>query len=107
MSPAKEPAPNEGSNGESPDLAQVSSTPLSLPSPPSNMPSHPQRTELDANPDQAYRELAKGEQAATALEANLTNLESKLDAMLLALEDKAGGGGEECKEARACQDNGS
>ncbi|KFH47950.1 hypothetical protein ACRE_011610 [Hapsidospora chrysogenum ATCC 11550] len=35
---------------------------------------------------QAYRELAKGEQAASAMEANLTNLEKKLDAMLSAFE---------------------
>ncbi|KAG8419796.1 hypothetical protein J3458_004636 [Metarhizium acridum] len=33
----------------------------------------------------------RGEQAATALEANLTHLESKLDAMLAALEKKASG----------------
>ncbi|KAG6000795.1 hypothetical protein E4U21_005014 [Claviceps maximensis] len=38
---------------------------------------------------QTYRELAKGEQTATQLEANLTVLESKLEAMLQALEDKA------------------
>ncbi|KAJ6787699.1 hypothetical protein PWT90_10162 [Aphanocladium album] len=36
----------------------------------------------------AYRELTKGEQTATQLEANLTNLESKLDAMLAAFEQQ-------------------
>ncbi|KAL6908493.1 hypothetical protein GGI43DRAFT_392891 [Trichoderma evansii] len=35
---------------------------------------------------QALRELSKGEQTATAMEANLTNLESKLDALLAAFE---------------------
>ncbi|PTB46838.1 uncharacterized protein TrAFT101_003722 [Trichoderma asperellum] len=35
---------------------------------------------------QALRELARGEQTATAMEANLTNLESKLDALLAAFE---------------------
>ncbi|QLI65603.1 uncharacterized protein G6M90_00g012120 [Metarhizium brunneum] len=61
MSPAEEQTPSKGSDREPADLAQ------------------------------AYRELVKGEQAATALEANLTNLESKLDAMLAALEEKASG----------------
>ncbi|KAL6828337.1 hypothetical protein V8C40DRAFT_240771 [Trichoderma camerunense] len=36
---------------------------------------------------QALRELARGEQTATAMEANLTNLESKLDAILAAFDD--------------------
>ncbi|RGP73787.1 hypothetical protein FLONG3_6208 [Fusarium longipes] len=40
----------------------------------------------DADLAQAYRELARGEQAATNLENNLTNLESRLDAILAALE---------------------
>ncbi|KAG5981970.1 hypothetical protein E4U55_002456 [Claviceps digitariae] len=35
---------------------------------------------------QTYRDLAKGEQTASQLEANLTVLESKLEAMLHALE---------------------
>ncbi|TDZ17819.1 hypothetical protein Cob_v009360 [Colletotrichum orbiculare MAFF 240422] len=35
---------------------------------------------------QAYRDLLRGEQAATALEANLTNLENRLDALLAAFE---------------------
>ncbi|KAF4123581.1 hypothetical protein GMORB2_6282 [Geosmithia morbida] len=35
---------------------------------------------------QAYRDLARGEQTAAALESNLSNLENKLDAMLAALE---------------------
>ncbi|OAA69479.1 hypothetical protein ISF_02749 [Cordyceps fumosorosea ARSEF 2679] len=38
----------------------------------------------------AYREITKGEQTATQLEANLTNLESKLDAMLAAFEQQQG-----------------
>ncbi|RMJ04907.1 hypothetical protein CDV36_014428, partial [Fusarium kuroshium] len=37
----------------------------------------------------AYRDLARGEQTATALEVNLSNLESKLDAILAALEARA------------------
>ncbi|KAF5598290.1 hypothetical protein FPCIR_3211 [Fusarium pseudocircinatum] len=40
----------------------------------------------DADMAQAYRDLARGEQAATALENNLSNLESRLDAILAALE---------------------
>ncbi|TQV99430.1 hypothetical protein V2A60_004905 [Cordyceps javanica] len=40
----------------------------------------------------AYREITKGEQTATQLEANLTNLESKLDAMLAAFEQQQQGG---------------
>ncbi|KAJ0150627.1 putative Cystinosin like protein [Fusarium oxysporum f. sp. albedinis] len=39
-----------------------------------------------ACPWNAYRDLARGEQAATALENNLSNLESRLDAILAALE---------------------
>ncbi|TID04394.1 hypothetical protein CH35J_002610 [Colletotrichum higginsianum] len=35
---------------------------------------------------QAYRDLVRGEQAAAALEANLTTLESRLDALLAAFE---------------------
>ncbi|KAF5027672.1 hypothetical protein F66182_233 [Fusarium sp. NRRL 66182] len=42
----------------------------------------------DADLAQAYRDLARGEQAATALESNLSNLESRLDAILAALEAK-------------------
>ncbi|KAL2124586.1 hypothetical protein VTJ04DRAFT_951 [Mycothermus thermophilus] len=37
---------------------------------------------------QALRELARGEQTASTLEANLTSLESKLDAILAALGDE-------------------
>ncbi|CAI6054917.1 unnamed protein product [Clonostachys chloroleuca] len=50
-------------------------------------PSGPSKAQGDANDlAQAYRELLRGEQAATALEANLSNLESKLDALLAAYE---------------------
>ncbi|KAK7752454.1 hypothetical protein SLS62_005607 [Diatrype stigma] len=38
---------------------------------------------------QAFKDLAKGEQHAAALEANLTNLESKLDALLASIEGGA------------------
>ncbi|KAJ2976073.1 hypothetical protein NQ176_g5158 [Zarea fungicola] len=41
----------------------------------------------------AYLELTKGEQTASQLEANLTNLESKLDAMLAAFEQQERGHG--------------
>ncbi|OAA43234.1 hypothetical protein NOR_04601 [Metarhizium rileyi] len=64
MPPEKGQAPDEERSGETVDLAQ------------------------------AYRDLAKGEQTATALEANLANLESKLDAMLAVLEEKASAEGE-------------
>ncbi|KAI8152847.1 hypothetical protein K4K49_009007 [Colletotrichum sp. SAR 10_70] len=40
---------------------------------------------------QAYRDLQRGEQAASALEANLTNLENRLDALLAAFESSEGG----------------
>ncbi|KAF5134189.1 hypothetical protein E5D57_004822 [Metarhizium anisopliae] len=66
MSPAEEQTPSKGSDCKPADLAQ------------SDLPPH-------TNPRR------RGEQAATALEANLTNLESKLDAMLAALEEKASG----------------
>ncbi|VUC27139.1 unnamed protein product [Clonostachys rosea] len=50
-------------------------------------PSEPPKAQGDANDlAKAYRELLRGEQAATALEANLSNLESKLDALLAAYE---------------------
>ncbi|KAI9167002.1 hypothetical protein HJFPF1_03121 [Paramyrothecium foliicola] len=42
----------------------------------------------DADLAQAYKDLLRGEQAATALEANLSNLESKLDALLATFEAK-------------------
>ncbi|OAA77819.1 hypothetical protein LEL_04642 [Akanthomyces lecanii RCEF 1005] len=48
---------------------------------------------LPSNPQDlatAYREITKGEQTAAQLEANLTNLESKLDAMLAAFEQQEG-----------------
>ncbi|KAI9904755.1 hypothetical protein N3K66_001284 [Trichothecium roseum] len=50
-------------------------------------PAAPDLTDTEAvDLAQAYQELAKGEQAATAMEANLSNLESKLDALLAAFE---------------------
>ncbi|CAH0049494.1 unnamed protein product [Clonostachys solani] len=50
-------------------------------------PSGSSKAQGDANDlAQAYRELLRGEQAASTLEANLTNLESKLDALLAAYE---------------------
>ncbi|KAH7162780.1 hypothetical protein B0J13DRAFT_19242 [Dactylonectria estremocensis] len=45
-----------------------------------------QTSSSDADLAQAYRDLTRGEQTATALEANLSNLESKLDAILAVLE---------------------
>ncbi|GAP83432.2 hypothetical protein SAMD00023353_0202110 [Rosellinia necatrix] len=35
---------------------------------------------------QAFRDLARGEQQAAAIEANLANLESKLDALLASID---------------------
>lgn len=50
----------------------------------------PTQREAGAGPEgdlaQALRDLARGEQAATAMEANLTTLESKLDALLAAFD---------------------
>ncbi|KAK7421937.1 hypothetical protein QQX98_001931 [Neonectria punicea] len=40
----------------------------------------------DADLAQAYRDLVRGEQTAAALEANLSNIETKLDDILNALE---------------------
>ncbi|RYO74799.1 hypothetical protein DL764_010682 [Monosporascus ibericus] len=37
---------------------------------------------------QAFNDLARGEQHATALEANLTNLENRLDALLASIEGR-------------------
>ncbi|KFA62549.1 hypothetical protein S40285_05707 [Stachybotrys chlorohalonatus IBT 40285] len=48
---------------------------------------------------QAYRDILKGEQAATAIESNLTNLERKLDAMLAAIE-----GAETAKESTSTKE---
>ncbi|KUI65791.1 hypothetical protein VM1G_11372 [Cytospora mali] len=39
---------------------------------------------------QAFRDLARGEQTASALEANLTSLESKLDELLASFTGSAG-----------------
>ncbi|ROW01487.1 hypothetical protein VSDG_02262 [Cytospora chrysosperma] len=51
--------------------------------------SNPQpRTEQELS--QAFRDLARGEQTAAALEANLTSLESKLDELLASFMSKAG-----------------
>jgi hypothetical protein len=47
---------------------------------------------------QAYKDLLRGEQAATALEANLTNLESKLDALLAAFEANEAKGAEKTEK---------
>ncbi|KAL6696187.1 hypothetical protein J3F84DRAFT_327105 [Trichoderma pleuroticola] len=53
--------------------------------------SKPDQDQPEAAPEvdlaQALRELARGEQTATAMETNLTNLESKLDAILAAFDD--------------------
>ncbi|PNP54393.1 hypothetical protein THARTR1_05600 [Trichoderma harzianum] len=48
--------------------------------------SKPDQDQPEAAPE-ALRELARGEQTATAMETNLTNLESKLDAILAAFDD--------------------
>ncbi|KAI5465945.1 hypothetical protein BGZ63DRAFT_374939 [Mariannaea sp. PMI_226] len=53
---------------------------------PSSNDNRPSSSSSDVDLAQAYRDLARGEQAATALEANLANLESKLDTILAALE---------------------
>ncbi|KAI1402329.1 hypothetical protein F4819DRAFT_485638 [Hypoxylon fuscum] len=55
----------QGSNGEA-DVSSVVAT----------------QTELA----QAFKDIARGEQQAAALEANLTSLESKLDALLASIE---------------------
>jgi hypothetical protein len=47
---------------------------------------------------QTYKDLLRGEQAATALEANLTNLESKLDALLAAFEANEAKGAEKTEK---------
>lgn len=44
----------------------------------------------DADLAQAFRELVRGEQTAQILESSLTNLESKLDALLASFEARDG-----------------
>ncbi|KAI0482423.1 hypothetical protein GGR56DRAFT_186342 [Xylariaceae sp. FL0804] len=41
---------------------------------------------------QAFRDVARGEQQAAAMEASLTKLESKLDALLASIENGDGAG---------------
>ncbi|KAL3423850.1 hypothetical protein PVAG01_05597 [Phlyctema vagabunda] len=45
-------------------------------------------TTSDADLAQAFKDLARGEKTAQALEANLTNLEKKIDDLLASFEDK-------------------
>ncbi|KAI6785557.1 uncharacterized protein J7T54_005891 [Emericellopsis cladophorae] len=44
------------------------------------------KVQTEADLAQAYKEIMRGEQAATAMENNLSNLESKLDAILAAFD---------------------
>jgi hypothetical protein len=56
------------------------------PPPESSKPAAAAADDNAADLAQAYKDLVRGEQAAAALESNLTNLESKLDALLAAFE---------------------
>ncbi|KAI0553790.1 hypothetical protein F4679DRAFT_580506 [Xylaria curta] len=46
----------------------------------------PSASTAQAEMAQAFRDLARGEQQAAAIEANLSSLESKLDALLASIE---------------------
>ncbi|KAI8632565.1 hypothetical protein F5Y19DRAFT_421730 [Xylariaceae sp. FL1651] len=50
----------------------------------------PSASTTQAELAQAFRELARGEQQAAAIEANLTSLENKLDALLASIEAGSG-----------------
>ncbi|KAI0394056.1 hypothetical protein F5Y17DRAFT_279343 [Xylariaceae sp. FL0594] len=56
-------------------------------------------SKAQAEMSQAFKDLARGEQQAAALEANLTRLESRLDAILAALETPSEEEGKEEKAA--------
>ncbi|KAH8675752.1 hypothetical protein BX600DRAFT_507962 [Xylariales sp. PMI_506] len=53
----------------------------------------------DADFAQAFKDLARGEQHAAAMEANLTKLESKLDALLAQFEAAAQASGSDHEES--------
>ncbi|KAI0911841.1 hypothetical protein F4823DRAFT_560596 [Ustulina deusta] len=56
-----------------------------------NSTAHPPSTATtQAEMAQAFRDLARGEQQATAIEANLASIERKLDALLASIEAGAG-----------------
>ncbi|KAI0817694.1 hypothetical protein GGR55DRAFT_33005 [Xylaria sp. FL0064] len=50
----------------------------------------PSAATAQAEMAQAFRDLARGEQQAAAIEANLASIESKLDALLASIEGGAG-----------------
>ncbi|KAF7564090.1 hypothetical protein G7046_g12 [Stylonectria norvegica] len=78
MAPSQE-SPSKNSRSrthEASDITASASTSASASAPSSDA----------ADLAQTYRDLIRGEQAASALEANLSNLETKLNAMLAAVE---------------------
>ncbi|KAL2154819.1 hypothetical protein VTH82DRAFT_3495 [Thermothelomyces myriococcoides] len=76
-------APTTGSQAQRDDGASSNgfetSAPQELPTP------SPSSSSVGDNLAQALRDLARGEQTASSLEANLTSLENKLDEILAAL----------------------
>ncbi|KAK2072843.1 hypothetical protein P8C59_007173 [Phyllachora maydis] len=68
-------------------MATDSNDPPPPPSPPPTADNHEESVTEDFA--QALRHIARGEQAASALEANLDTLESKLDELLAAASDTA------------------
>ncbi|KAI0160318.1 hypothetical protein GGR57DRAFT_499730 [Xylariaceae sp. FL1272] len=62
-----------------------------------------QASSTQAEMAQAFKDLARGEQQAAAIEANLTNLENKLDALLAAFEAN----GSEATEAQQLEQDDS
>lgn len=70
MASDKPTASSEGAQNEEVDLAKVTSNQLF------------RDVSLGANDTQAFQELARGERTATALEAQLSAMESKIDALL-------------------------
>ncbi|KAI1640440.1 hypothetical protein F4809DRAFT_590164 [Biscogniauxia mediterranea] len=55
---------------------------------------------------QAFKDLARGEQQAAALEANLANLENRLDALLASIEGGSAPNGEETGRGKTADSTG-
>ncbi|KAL2138593.1 hypothetical protein VTI28DRAFT_6521 [Corynascus sepedonium] len=76
-------APTTGAQAQQKEGAPSSSTQVDTPSTLAEPPApSPTSSSVGDNLAQALRDLARGEQTASTLEANLTSLESKLDAIL-------------------------
>ncbi|KAI3323521.1 hypothetical protein HD806DRAFT_90033 [Xylariaceae sp. AK1471] len=63
----------------------------------------PSASKTQAEMAQAFKDLARGEQQAAAIEANLTNLESKLDALLASIEAGSAENGDKDEDSKEQQ----